>query len=137
MKGEQTYPQRCGPRADVSDDAHAIKLHVALGPGRLAPTSAGILIKNAKRPYARHNSRRKWRDPTRIGFGRRASPAYDFNRAPMPNLERLKKQAKRYLRWRREGHSPVAAQSRCFLASGASRTMVMARPIAPSAGSHE
>jgi len=32
MKGEQTYPQRCGPRADVSDDAHAIKLEMASDP---------------------------------------------------------------------------------------------------------
>ncbi|MEO8925969.1 MAG: VOC family protein [Caulobacteraceae bacterium] len=30
----------------------------------------------------------------------------------MPNLEHLKKQAKLYLRWHREGHAPVAAQIR-------------------------
>ena len=30
--------------------------------------------------------------------------------APMPNLENLRKQAKLYLRWHRDGHHPVAAQ---------------------------
>jgi catechol 2,3-dioxygenase-like lactoylglutathione lyase family enzyme len=33
----------------------------------------------------------------------------------MPNLENLRKQAKLYLRWHREGHYPVAAQIRAFL----------------------
>jgi len=28
----------------------------------------------------------------------------------MPNLENLKKQAKQFLRWHRDGHHPVAAQ---------------------------
>lgn len=34
---------------------------------------------------------------------------------PMPNLENLKKQAKQYLRWRRERYYPVAATIRSFL----------------------
>jgi len=34
---------------------------------------------------------------------------------PMPNLENLKKQAKLYLRWHREGHYPIAAQIRAAL----------------------
>lgn len=29
--------------------------------------------------------------------------------APVPNLENLRKQAKRYLRWHRDGYHPVAA----------------------------
>lgn len=33
----------------------------------------------------------------------------------MPNLENLRKQAKQYLRWVREGYHPVAAQIRSFL----------------------
>ncbi len=33
----------------------------------------------------------------------------------MPNLENLKKQAKLYLRWHRDGYYPVAAQIRLFL----------------------
>ncbi|CAG4923568.1 bleomycin resistance protein [Paraburkholderia saeva] len=33
----------------------------------------------------------------------------------MPNLENLKKQAKQYLRWHREGYYPVAAQIRSLL----------------------
>ena len=33
----------------------------------------------------------------------------------MPNLEHLKKQAKQYLRWRREGYFPVAAQIRAHV----------------------
>lgn len=33
----------------------------------------------------------------------------------MPNLENLKKQAKQYLRWHREGYYPVAAQIRAAL----------------------
>lgn len=33
----------------------------------------------------------------------------------MPNLENLRKQAKLYLRWHREGYYPVAAQIRSFL----------------------
>ncbi|MGJ7037747.1 VOC family protein [Shinella sp. BE166] len=33
----------------------------------------------------------------------------------MPNLENLKKQAKQYLRWHREGHYPVAAAIRAAL----------------------
>jgi len=35
--------------------------------------------------------------------------------APMPNLENLRKQAKLYVRWHRDGHHPVAAQSRAVL----------------------
>src|SRR5215471_4941595 len=35
--------------------------------------------------------------------------------APMPNLENLKKQAKQYLRWHRDGYYPVAAQIRSAL----------------------
>ena len=35
----------------------------------------------------------------------------------MPNLENLKKQAKLYLRWHRDGHYPVAAQIRALLPS--------------------
>ena len=35
--------------------------------------------------------------------------------APMPNLENLRKQAKLYLRWHRDGHYPVAAQIRAVL----------------------
>jgi catechol 2,3-dioxygenase-like lactoylglutathione lyase family enzyme len=33
----------------------------------------------------------------------------------MPNLENLRKQAKRYLRWRRQGYFPVAARIRTLL----------------------
>ena len=33
----------------------------------------------------------------------------------MPNLENLRKQAKLYLRWHRDGHYPVAAQIRAVL----------------------
>lgn len=33
----------------------------------------------------------------------------------MPNLENLRKQAKLYLRWHRDGYYPVAAQTRSFL----------------------
>lgn len=33
----------------------------------------------------------------------------------MPNLENLRKQAKLYLRWHRDGHHPVAAQIRAML----------------------
>src|ERR1700729_3341748 len=33
----------------------------------------------------------------------------------MPNLENLKKQAKQYLRWHRDGYYPVAAQIRSVL----------------------
>ncbi len=33
----------------------------------------------------------------------------------MPNLENLKKQAKLYLRWHRDGYYPVAAQIRAVL----------------------
>ncbi len=45
-------------------------------------------------------------------------PAYDnLNcRAPMSNLEHLRKQAKLYLRWHREGYYPVAVQIRSVLA---------------------
>jgi catechol 2,3-dioxygenase-like lactoylglutathione lyase family enzyme len=46
-------------------------------------------------------------------------PAYDNverHNAPMPNVENLKKQAKLYLRWHREGYFPVAAQIRSHLA---------------------
>lgn len=40
-------------------------------------------------------------------------PTYDpIVEAYMPNLENLRKQAKRILRWHREGHYPVAAQIR-------------------------
>ena len=35
--------------------------------------------------------------------------------APMPDLENLRKQAKRYLRWHRDGYHPVAAQIRNVL----------------------
>jgi hypothetical protein len=35
--------------------------------------------------------------------------------APMPNLENLRKQAKLFLRWHRDGHYPVAAQIRATL----------------------
>jgi catechol 2,3-dioxygenase-like lactoylglutathione lyase family enzyme len=35
--------------------------------------------------------------------------------APMPNLENLRKQAKLYVRWHRDGHHPVAAQIRAVL----------------------
>src|SRR4030095_5351568 len=35
--------------------------------------------------------------------------------APLPNLENLRKQAKLYLRWHRDGHYPVAAQIRAVL----------------------
>ena len=35
--------------------------------------------------------------------------------APMPNLENLRKQAKLYLRWHRDGHYTVAAQIRAVL----------------------
>ena len=34
---------------------------------------------------------------------------------PMPNLENLRKQAKRYLRWHRDGYHPVAARIRAML----------------------
>jgi catechol 2,3-dioxygenase-like lactoylglutathione lyase family enzyme len=46
-------------------------------------------------------------------------PAYDNiepHNAPMPNIENLKKQAKLYLRWHRDGYYPVAAQIRSHLA---------------------
>ena len=33
----------------------------------------------------------------------------------MPNLENLRKQAKLYVRWHREGYYPVAAQIRAVL----------------------
>ena len=33
----------------------------------------------------------------------------------MPNLENLRKQAKLYVRWHRDGHHPVAAQIRAVL----------------------
>ncbi len=33
----------------------------------------------------------------------------------MPNIENLRKQAKRYLKWHREGYYPVAAQIRSIL----------------------
>jgi len=33
----------------------------------------------------------------------------------MPNFENLRKQAKQYLRWHRDGHYPVAAQIRAVL----------------------
>lgn len=43
-------------------------------------------------------------------------PAYTvLTVAPMPNLENLKKQAKQYLRWHREGYYPVAAEIRAAL----------------------
>jgi uncharacterized glyoxalase superfamily protein PhnB len=43
-------------------------------------------------------------------------PTYDpIVEAYMPNLENLKKQAKRILRWHRERHYPVAAQIREYL----------------------
>jgi len=35
--------------------------------------------------------------------------------APIPNLENLRKQAKLYVRWHRDGHHPVAAQIRAVL----------------------
>jgi catechol 2,3-dioxygenase-like lactoylglutathione lyase family enzyme len=35
--------------------------------------------------------------------------------APMPNLENLRKQAKLYVRWHRDGHHPVATQIRAVL----------------------
>ncbi len=35
----------------------------------------------------------------------------------MPNLENLKKQAKRYLRWHREQYRPVAAEIRATVTS--------------------
>ena len=35
--------------------------------------------------------------------------------APVPNLENLRKQAKLYVRWHREGYYPVAAQIRAVL----------------------
>ena len=45
-------------------------------------------------------------------------PAYDNvnGRAPMSNLEHLRKQAKLYLRWHRERYYPVAVQIRSVLA---------------------
>lgn len=46
-------------------------------------------------------------------------PTYDnvpSRNAPMPNIENLRKQAKLYLRWHREGYFPVAAQISQFLA---------------------
>lgn len=46
-------------------------------------------------------------------------PAYDpvpTRNVPMPNIENLKKQAKLYRRWHRDGYFPVAAQIRRFLA---------------------
>jgi hypothetical protein len=44
-------------------------------------------------------------------------PAYDKvnGRAPMSNLEHLRKQAKLYLRWHRERYYPVAVQIRSVL----------------------
>ena len=33
----------------------------------------------------------------------------------MPNLENLRKQAKLYVRWHRDGHHPVAAEIRALL----------------------
>lgn len=45
-------------------------------------------------------------------------PAYcqvSSNSCAMPNLENLKKQAKQYLRWHREGYYPVAAEIRAGL----------------------
>src|SRR5882757_10496576 len=35
--------------------------------------------------------------------------------APVSNLENLRKQAKQYLRWHRDGYYPVAAQIRAML----------------------
>jgi len=35
--------------------------------------------------------------------------------APMPNLENLRKQAKLYVRWHRDGYYPVAAQIRAVV----------------------
>ena len=44
-------------------------------------------------------------------------PAYSFvlTRAPMPNLDNLRKQAKQFLRWHRERYYPVAAEIRAAL----------------------
>jgi catechol 2,3-dioxygenase-like lactoylglutathione lyase family enzyme len=45
-------------------------------------------------------------------------PAYvsiSIDKRSMPNLENLKKQAKLYLRWHRDGYYPVAAQIRAVL----------------------
>ncbi|MFI4935930.1 MAG: VOC family protein [Caulobacterales bacterium] len=49
----------------------------------------------------------------------------------MPNLENLKKQAKLYLRWHREGRHPVAAQIRASLPKYAALTdaQIMAEPF--------
>ena len=50
----------------------------------------------------------------------------------MPNLENLKKQAKQYLRWHRDGYYPVAAQIRSALPRYRDLTdrQVMARKLA-------
>ena len=44
-------------------------------------------------------------------------PTYATNPvdAPMPNLENLRKQAKLYVRWHRDGHHPVAAEIRALV----------------------
>ena len=47
----------------------------------------------------------------------------------MPNLENLRKQAKLYLRWHRDGHYPVAAQIRAVLP----RFRDLTRPRDPAA----
>jgi catechol 2,3-dioxygenase-like lactoylglutathione lyase family enzyme len=49
----------------------------------------------------------------------------------MPNLENLKKQAKQYLRWHRQGRYPVAAQIRAALPRCAALTdsQIMAQPF--------
>jgi catechol 2,3-dioxygenase-like lactoylglutathione lyase family enzyme len=58
-------------------------------------------------------------------------PTTPHRNAPMPHIENLKKQAKQYLRWHREGHYPVAAQIRAALAKYAHLTdrEIMARPF--------
>jgi len=52
----------------------------------------------------------------------------------MPNLENLKKQAKQYLRWHRDGYYPVAAQIRSALPRYRDLTdrQVMASSFKPS-----
>jgi catechol 2,3-dioxygenase-like lactoylglutathione lyase family enzyme len=49
----------------------------------------------------------------------------------VPNLENLRKQAKRYLRWRREGYYPVAARIRSLLPryAGLTDREVLAAPF--------
>jgi catechol 2,3-dioxygenase-like lactoylglutathione lyase family enzyme len=70
----------------------------------------------------------------RIGNRRKgnAHPTDDhFSRAPMPNVENLKKQAKQLVRWHRERNYSVAARIRAVLPRyhGVSDADILARPF--------